>query len=46
MWVIEGSYKIAIWVNSRKIDKDEGGIYLRKNDKIIEKYRKMQAELS
>ena len=45
MLVIEGSYKTAIWVNSRKIDKHKRRTYRRKNDKIVKEYREMQTKL-
>ena len=45
MLVIEGSYKIAIWVNSRTIDKHKRRTYRRKNDKIVKEYREMQTKL-
>ncbi len=41
MSVIEGSYKIAMWIRSRRIDKDKRRIYLRKNDKIVKEYIEM-----
>ena len=46
MLIIEGTYKIAMWIRSRRIDKDKRRIYLRKNDKIVKEYLEMQAKLS
>jgi len=46
MLVIEGSYKIAMWIRSRRLDKDKRRVYLRKNDKIVKEYIEMQAKLS
>ncbi len=46
MLVVEGTYKIAMRIRSRRIDKDKRRIYIRKNDKIVKKYIEMQAKLS